>query len=237
MISYTPEDLSAVIADKLNVISSDPLCLLSRKEAVERIRRRYRVPGYQAEDMLFQAAQAGAVIVIKASVSGHSLWQLKPIPGDGIKFQWDVFEGSNEGKQGLDAETTLDQSGLIHESWILPNGTSYAPDDSEWVTTSARFKQLVETINVWAAGRTAEYHAHNVVRNAAIDISNGDDIDQIAGLLWLAGIKDRLAISPHIFEGRVVLTIDLRDPGKIAAVAELLRKAGFPTDENWRKFL
>lgn len=237
MISYTPEDLSGVIAAKMDALSLEPLRLLSKEDAVERIRRRYRVPGYRAEELLYQAARAGAVIAIKASLSGHSLWQLKPLPGKDFRFQWDIFDGSNEDKQGLDAEVTLDQSGLIRQSWDLPDDVTAAPDDSEWVTTPARFKQLVDAINVWAAGRTAEFHAHKVVRSAAIDISSGSDIDQIAGLLWLAGIRDRLAVEPRIFKGEVHVTITLRDSEKTAAVAELLRKAGFPTDETWRKFL
>jgi hypothetical protein len=96
-------------------------------------------------------------------------------------------------------------------------------------------KRIIEAVRSATAARTVEFHAGLTVTKAQIDIEAGDAIDQIAGLLWLAGVKHYFAISPTLFEGVTKLEINLRNPAEIEAVAALLKKAGFPTDTNWRK--
>ncbi|TKK84647.1 hypothetical protein FDA94_28880 [Herbidospora galbida] len=236
------EEIGKVLAAHIEKLSADPMQLLSKQDALRRVARRYKARMHEVETPLYDAVYYGHLVMLQSAVQGRHLSRLRRHPKPEIhRFQWDgLVDDENDAPKN--ADFILDSTGYIHRgketrlTYDLPDGHVHADEDSVWVTTPARFQEILQALREMGWDRSVRQGAERLTRNALIEALS-DDIDQIAGLLWLAGIKNPGSVWVWANEKGVQVDLSTKGEEQIRALAEILRKAGIPTDTNWRKFV
>lgn len=241
---FDPEMTADLLQVSLTERDPDKIMFESVRGALDVIRRGHRTTSASAYRALYEAVDAGKLVVVKASVSGKHLSRLAPntLPDSRSKYMWDVLSQSETSRSGTPM-FVMDNTGIvypadpssnIHNPARLPDGVEPAIDDSQWVTTPAQFVRLLHMQERLYSEWLTLLESREKLNDAFVESRHADALPYFYALVKRAGLRPH-AVETHVSnttrdnEPRVVLTLRLRDR-EIRKVADVLKDLGLNTE-------